>query len=60
MHLHESGRRLIVITVLVALLILTVLGLLVWPDSSKRSYLASGAFGLAALMLAILVVLGRL
>ena len=59
--MHVAGARdAPVMTVLVALLILTLLGLLIWPDSLKRSYLTSGAFGLAALALAILVVLGRL
>jgi hypothetical protein len=49
-----------VLTVLVALLILTLLMGLLSPAPSTSGYVASGAFGLTAVALAILVVLGRL
>ena len=49
-----------VLAVLVAMLILTIVGLPSWRYSARWTYAPSGACGFVAVTLAILVVLGRL
>ena len=50
----------IVLVVMLALLIGALVDLLVRPYESWRSYLVSGAFGLTALIIVGLVLVGRL
>jgi hypothetical protein len=49
-----------VLVALLMLLVLTVIGLPTWPYSARWTYYPSGACGVTAVTLAVLIVLGLL